>query len=55
MTTTITTNEDATVLDLINNVANAVKVKYGATKALAVKLCDTLPAEWYNVEHSDQS
>ena len=55
MTTTITTHEDATILDLINNVADSVKRKYGATKALAVKLCDTLPAEWYNVEHSDQS
>jgi phenylpyruvate tautomerase PptA (4-oxalocrotonate tautomerase family) len=53
--TIVTSTISADTFELINDVADAVKRKYGATKALAVKLFDELPSDWYNVEHSDTS
>jgi hypothetical protein len=64
--TIITTVVFADTLELINNVADTVKRKYGATKALAVHLCSKLQSftvydanmsssvvEWFDIEHSD--
>jgi hypothetical protein len=59
-------NTSASTLELINDVADTIKRKYGATTALAVHLCSELPSfiqydaqmfsteiEWFDVEHSD--
>jgi hypothetical protein len=59
-------NTSASTLELINDVADTVKRKYGATKALAVHLCTELASftvydanmssivvEWFDIEHSD--
>jgi hypothetical protein len=39
---------------LRQGVADAVVRAYGAERAYAEALCNTLPAEWYLVEHSDK-
>jgi hypothetical protein len=39
---------------LRQGVADAVKRAYGAERSYAQALCNTLPAEWYLVEHSDK-
>ena len=62
----VTTAVSANTLELIDNVADTVKRKYGATKALAVHLCSELRSftmydanmvateiEWFDIEHSD--
>ena len=64
--TIITSAVSADTLELINDVADTVKRKYGATKALASHLCNELASftvydanmssivvEWFDVEHSD--
>ena len=64
--TIITTSVSADTLELINDVADTVKRKYGATKALASHLCNELASftvydanmssivvEWFDVEHND--
>jgi hypothetical protein len=55
MTTTVTqvsTVTDITVLR--QSVADAVVRAYGAEREYAHALCNTLPAEWYLVEHNDK-
>jgi hypothetical protein len=62
----VTTAVSANTLELINDVADTIKRKYGATTALAVHLCTELASftvydskmnattvEWFDVEHSD--
>ena len=64
--TIITSAVSADTLELINDVADTVKRKYGATKALASHLCNELASftvydanmssivvEWFDVEHND--
>jgi len=64
--TIITTAVSADTLELINDVADTIKRKYGATTALAVHLCNELASftvydanmssivvEWFDIEHSD--
>ena len=64
--TIITTAVSADTLELINDVADTIKRKYGATTALAIHLCNKLASftvydanmssivvEWFDVEHSD--
>ena len=64
--TIITSAVSADTLELINDVADTIKRKYGATTALAVHLCSKLRSfivydanmvaietPWYDVEHSD--
>lgn len=56
----------ADTLELINDVADTIKRKYGATTALAIHLCSKLQSfivydanmssivvEWFDIEHSD--
>ena len=40
---------------LRHQVAESVASSYGAMRTYAEALCDTLPAEWYLVEHNDTS
>ena len=62
----ITTSVSADTLELINDVADTIKRKYGATTALAIHLCNELASftvydanmspivvEWFDIEHSD--
>jgi len=62
----VTTAVSANTLELIDNVADTIKRKYGATTALAVHLCSELRSftmydanmiateiEWFDIEHSD--
>ena len=42
-----------TLEELRSAVGDAVKRQYGAVKAYAIRLCEVLPAEWYEVEHTD--
>jgi hypothetical protein len=62
----VTTAVSANTLELINDVADTIKRKYGATTALAVHLCSELRSftmydanmvateiEWFDIEHSD--
>ena len=42
-----------TLEELRDAVGDAVKRQYGAVKAYAIRLCEVLPAEWYEVEHTD--
>ena len=52
--TTVTTNTSSNIEALRQGVADAVKRAYGAERSYAEALCNTLPAEWYLVEHNDK-
>lgn len=45
----------AAIETLRANVAEANVRAYGAEREYAIALCETLPAEWYMVEHKDTS
>ena len=46
--------EVETLETLRSAVADAVVRQYGAERKYAIRLCDTLPVEWYLVEHNDK-
>ncbi len=50
--TQVSTVNDITVLR--QSVADAVVRAYGAEREYAIALCNTLPVEWYLVEHNDK-
>ena len=52
--TTVTQVIPATLDELRQGVADAVKRAYGAERDYAHKLCVVLPTEWYLVEHNDK-
>ena len=52
--TTVTQNTISNIEALRQSVADAVVRAYGAEREYAHALCNTLPAEWYLVEHSDK-
>lgn len=52
--TVTTVSTDSTIATLRQSVADAVVRAYGAEREYAIALCNTLPAEWYLVEHSDK-
>lgn len=54
ITPAVVTPLDA-LASLRHAVAESVASSYGAMRKYAEALCDTLPAEWYLVEHSDTS
>jgi hypothetical protein len=55
LTHNIVSPTELTLEQLRDAVGDTVKRQYGAVKAYAVKLCDVLPAEWYDIEHTDVS
>lgn len=55
MSDIIITSSPVSIEALRVNVAQAVESSYGAMRTYAQALCNTLPAEWYLVEHSDTS
>ena len=55
MSDIIITSTPVSIEALRVNVAQAVESSYGAMRTYAQALCNTLPAEWYLVEHSDTS
>lgn len=52
--TVTTVSTVSTIATLRQSVADAVVRAYGAEREYAIALCNTLPAEWYLVEHSDK-
>lgn len=46
--------DSESIESLRSAVADAVVRQYGAERRYAERLCDTLPVEWYLVEHNDK-